>query len=294
MLKSEGTAKIIKNMARSGEVPQAILITGDKKTGKKETAQDLCRMLFCTEISPDGEPCGKCPACLKISEGNFPDLIHVTHESPDVIRVDEIRDQLADTVQVRPYYGKRKVYIMDDADLMNVQAQNALLKTLEEPPAYCTVILLAKDPGMLLPTVLSRVVRIDLMAGPDLKLSEEQTESELYKAAVSLYRDLSRIAGYETVTRSKEIAGKTEDLQEFIDLTELWYRDALRYQVTGSMEGAAFSGEKKALTDFSRNVTAEGVSEIMACAEKCRGMLKANVNKDAVLWLLLMKMRETK
>ena len=293
MLPENGVRKLIGSMVRTDGIPQAILVTGEREGERLAAAKLLCGSLFCERLSPEG-PCGGCPACMKIQEGNHPDVIFVTHESPDVIKVDDIRLQVTDTVSIRPYYGRRKVYVIDDADLMNPQAQNALLKTLEEPPEYCLLLLLAGDPSLLLPTVRSRVVRIDLMTGASLTLSEEETESGVYGTVVGLCRDISRMAGYEAALKAKEIAKDVEDIDRFLDLVELWYRDALRLKVTGSMAGLGFSGEKGALSETSRRVSAGGVSELLCRVEEARRMIKANVNKEAVIGLLLMKMRELK
>lgn len=293
MLAVRSVKQLIGSMAKTGEIPQAILVTGKKQGERREVAGLLCRYLFCERPSAEG-PCGTCPSCLKIGGGNHPDVIRVEHESPDVIKVDDIRSQVADTVSIRPYYGKRKVYVIDDADLMNPAAQNALLKTLEEPPEYCILLLLAADPSQLLPTVRSRVVRIDLMAETELRMTAQETESEEYRETVELCRGISRMAGYEAALKAKELSQKTEDTDRILDLIELWYRDALRIRVTGSMAGIGFSGEKGALSEAARQVSAEGVSEICKAVELSRRMLKANVNKEAVLELLLMKMRETK
>lgn len=293
MIERNSADRLIRHMTESGEIPQAILVTGERKADLNRAADLLCRELFCERPSAEG-PCGSCPSCLKISEGNHPDVIRVTHEKPDVIRVDDIRDQIADTVRIRPYYGKRKVYVIDDADLCNPQAQNALLKTLEEPPEYCLLILLAEDPSQLLATVRSRVVRIDLMAGRDLTLTEEETGTAVYQEVVELCRNVSRMRGYEAAMKAKEIAASPEDTERFLDLVELWYRDALRLKATGSSAGLGFSGEKNALSEVSRSVSAEGVSGILSFAEQSRRMIKANVNKEAVIELLLMKMREVK
>ena len=293
MFKEQKVRQLIGSMTRTGEIPQAILVTGEKKAERQAVAGLFCESLFCGQLSAEG-PCGVCPACLKIREGNHPDVIRVVHEGPDVIKVDDIRTQVTDTVSVRPYYGKRTVYVIDDADLMNPQAQNALLKTLEEPPEYAILLLLAADPSQLLPTVRSRVVRIDLMDESALMLSAAETESEIYGTVVELCRNITRMAGYEAALKAKEIAQKTEDTDTFLDLVELWYRDALRLRVTGTMSGLGFSGEKNALSEMSRRVTSDSVSEVLRCAEQSRRMLKANVNKEAVIELLLMKMREVK
>ena len=86
------------------------------------------------------EACGTVGPCLQVSTGNYPDIITVTHEKPNLISVDEVRDQLINTIDIKPYKGKYKIYIIPDAELLNVQAQNAMLKTIEPPAAWHAVI----------------------------------------------------------------------------------------------------------------------------------------------------------
>ena len=87
----------------------------------------------------------QCHACKQVLSGNHPDLIYVTHEKPASMGVDDIREQINDTIMVRPYSSQYKIYIVDEAQKMTVQAQNALLKTIEEPPAYAVIMLLTTN-----------------------------------------------------------------------------------------------------------------------------------------------------
>ena len=106
-------------------------------------------------------------------------LIHITHEKPNSIGVDDVRDQLVGDVQIRPYNGKYKIYIMPDAEKMTVQAQNAILKTIEEPPEYAVIILLTDNEQGFLDTIRSRCVLIQLKPVPDEQALKEQTREEL-------------------------------------------------------------------------------------------------------------------
>ena len=94
-------------------------------------------------------------------------MIHVTHEKPAAISVDDIRGQITDTVDIRPFSAARKIYIVPDAEKMTVQAQNALLKTIEEPPDYAVIILLSENDEALLDTVKSRMVKLKARPLPD-------------------------------------------------------------------------------------------------------------------------------
>ena len=160
------------NALETGQISHAYLVTGEKGMGKKTFAQAFCLMLFCGKRQGEEDACLNCPDCKKILSRNHPDVIWVTHEKPDSISVDEIREQVNDTVGIRPYEGKKKVYIIDEAEKMTQQAQNALLKTLDEPPEYAVILLLSGDVKQLLPTILSRTVKISIKPRTDKQIRE--------------------------------------------------------------------------------------------------------------------------
>ena len=140
-----------------GRVSHAYLLLGEKGMGKKMFARSLCLELFCEHPGENGA-CLSCPSCKKVISGNHPDVIWLSTEKPDLIRVDEIRQQIVDTVDIKPYLGRYKVYVIPDCERMNQQAQNALLKVLEEPPAYLIMLISRGDETALLETVLSRSI----------------------------------------------------------------------------------------------------------------------------------------
>ena len=171
-----GQDALVRNLAaqiNSGQAAHAYLFAGPPGTGKRSLADICARALNCVgDESPAAsarddappwataapaprivKPCDKCPRCVRWLSGNFPDLMRITPARS--IGVDEIRS-LIERVQVRPYEGGRNVIIIQDAHLMTPQAQNALLKTLENPPGDAAFFLLSAQPRLLLPTVISR------------------------------------------------------------------------------------------------------------------------------------------
>lgn len=138
----------------------AYIINGEKGSGKKLLAGIFAQTLQCQEKGT--EPCMHCQSCLQAQSMNQPDIIRVTHEKPNTISVEDIRGQLNGDIQIKPYSSPYKIYIVDEAEKLSPQAQNALLKTIEEPPAYAVILLLTANTGMLLPTILSRCVVLDL------------------------------------------------------------------------------------------------------------------------------------
>ena len=114
-----------------------------------------------------------CHSCKQVMSGNHPDLIYVKHEKPGSIGVDDVREQINDTIMIRPYSSYYKIYIVDEAEKMTVQAQNALLKTIEEPPSYAVIILITTNQEAFLPTILSRCVQMKLKPLKDFTIKSD-------------------------------------------------------------------------------------------------------------------------
>ncbi len=152
--------KYIGNAVKMDQVSHAYILNGERGAGKKMLAHLFATTLLCENGGPD--PCNTCHACRQAESGNHPDIIRVTHEKPNSISVDDIREQVNNTVMIKPYQGPYKVYIIDHAELLTPQAQNALLKTIEEPPQYVVIMLLTENADLLLPTITSRCVMLKL------------------------------------------------------------------------------------------------------------------------------------
>lgn len=155
-----GHERIIKSLRESIKndmTSHAYIFCGNKGSGRNLTAGAFAKTANC--LSPiNGNACGKCPSCIQFESSNNPDVFYVKATKTISISVDDIREQIVNEVKIKPYSYKRKIFIIDKADTMTSQAQNALLKTLEEPPKYVLIILIAENTENFLPTVLSRCV----------------------------------------------------------------------------------------------------------------------------------------
>src|SRR5262245_57514430 len=145
-----------------GTLPPSLLFDGPEGVGKRLTALALAQALNCERPrDTDGshDACGECAACRRILRGVHADVLVIEPADTGIIRLDQVRDAI-DRAAYRPFEGRRRVVVVDGADALNVEAQNALLKTLEEPPPASVFVLITDRPDLLLPTVRSRCQRL--------------------------------------------------------------------------------------------------------------------------------------
>lgn len=137
----------------------AYLFQGEEGVGKEALARTFAAGLQCQSESAD-KPCKECVSCRQMESGNQPDVIWVTREKAS-LGVDEIREQLCNTMDIKPFSSPYKIYLVPEAEKMTEAAQNALLKTIEEPPEYGIVILMTSNISALLPTIQSRCLTME-------------------------------------------------------------------------------------------------------------------------------------
>ncbi|UYJ47744.1 MAG: DNA polymerase III subunit delta' [Lachnospiraceae bacterium] len=310
------------NAAAIGKVSHAYILSGEAGMGKKTLANAFAMTLLCEEEGK--EPCMHCHACKQVLSGNHPDLIYVTHEKPASMGVDDIREQINDTIMVRPYSSQYKIYIVDEAQKMTVQAQNALLKTIEEPPAYAVIMLLTTNPDAFLQTILSRCVQLKLKPLKDSvvkgyledKLQVKDVQAEIYSAfargnlgkAIHLAQSEDFKMMYEEILRLlkeikdmdisqlldviRKLKDDNTDIKECLDFMQMWYRDILMYKTTKDLNLLIFKDEFSAVKKAASLSSYEGLERILEAIDKARVRLDANVNMELVMELLLLTMKE--
>ncbi len=155
--------ELLARAASRGTLPPSLIFAGPEGVGKRKTAIALAQLLNCLALPPDGTPaadaCGACASCRRIERGVHADVLVVAPGETGAIKLEQVREAI-DRTAYRPFEGRRRVVIIDDADALASPAQDALLKTLEEPPPASVFVLVTARPDVLLPTVRSRCQRL--------------------------------------------------------------------------------------------------------------------------------------
>jgi len=215
----------LQNALRTGQQSHAYILCGEKGTGRRALAGAFAAALQCenrqdTDKGP--EACGVCPSCMQAASDSHPDIVWLVGSrksdgSETALGVEDIRSMRAD-VKIRPYSSAHKVYILQDADKMTPQAQNALLKTLEEPPEYAVVILLAEGSEGFLPTVVSRCVMLRLRPAAEKEICGYLTDTAGVTEQEALF--FSRVA-HSNPGRALKLAGDP-DYRRFLNQILTW------------------------------------------------------------------------
>ena len=314
----------IGNAVKTDKVSHAYIMNGEKGAGKKLLANLFAMSLQCRNREEDGDACGKCQSCKQALNQNQPDIIKVTHEKPNTISIDDIREQVNNDIVIKPYSSRYKIYIIADADMMSVQAQNAILKTIEEPPEYAVIMLLTENAETLLPTIRSRCVMLKLrnikdqlvkkylmeqMQVPDYKadvcvafaqgnmgkaimLATSEHFNEIKEEAVHLLRNINDLDLNELIEAVKRCMSYKLEITDYMDVIAVWYRDVLIYKATRNVDRVVFSDQLKYIKERASKSSYEGIEIILDALEQAKSRLKANVNFELTMELLLLTIKE--
>jgi DNA polymerase-3 subunit delta' len=150
---------LLRHAVEHGRVPHTLLFGGPEGVGKRTMAIALAQAVNCPNRK-DGDACGRCKTCGRIAGGQHSDVVLIDRGDEASIKIDPIRERVLEVIGYRPFEGQRRVFVIDEAERMTEQTQDALLKTLEEPPRHAVLILVSRVPDILKPTVQSRCRRL--------------------------------------------------------------------------------------------------------------------------------------
>lgn len=299
----------------------AYLFQGEEGVGKEALARTFAAGLQCQSESTD-KPCKECVSCRQMESGNQPDVIWVTREKAS-LGVDEIREQLCNTMDIKPFSSPYKIYLVPEAEKMTEAAQNALLKTIEEPPEYGIVILMTSNISALLPTIQSRCLTMEFRPlstavvesyvkehcqvpdyqarasaafaqgnlGKAMRYAKSEDFIERKDHIISLLRHVEQMDLSEMLAVIKDLGTRKDEVRDYIDLMVLWYRDVLLFKATKDINQLLFQDEASYISREASHRSYEKIEEILQAFEKAKVRLRANVNFDITMELMLLTLK---
>jgi DNA polymerase III subunit delta' len=322
ILGQESAVAILRSALRNGRLAHAYLFLGPEGVGKRLTALTLAKAMNCKSPPRAGDACEQCPSCAKVNSANHADVILLEPEG-EVLKIDQVRE-LQKRLHYRPLEGGRRACIVDSADSLNEAASNAMLKTLEEPPAETHLFLITSRPHKLLPTILSRCqwVKFKPLSGDHIvrilrtahSLEEKQARFYASLAEGSVGRALALSSRVDFEKRSawlhafSEIPEKTaeeifetcervskeeEEINDLLELWKLWIRDLMVCKVQGNGEGAKLINHDlgaeaaRAAERFSFD-RLDGLFDLISNVQKS---IALNANRQLALETLMLEMK---
>lgn len=319
---NEQLIKSLQSAVSAGKVSHAYIFSGERGMGKKLIANTFAKTLQCLERG--AEPCGQCKSCRSFDSHNHPDVIYVSAKKTKSLGVDDIREQIIHQVDLKQFEYAYKIFIIDHADEMTQAAQNALLKTLEEPPYYAVFLLLAENLEQFLPTILSRCVHLKLRPLPNHLIEqylyeqgfvqkqeagvfseyaqgnlgraiEISTSEEFIQMRQDVLDKLSKIPMMDMVgvmAMAKELEIYKDNLQ-FLDFIDLWFHDLFAAKACKDKKYIIQKDKEDVIFRMANKESHEGLGRKCRAIWEAKRQLSQNANFQLTLEILLMKLKES-
>lgn len=315
----EQVVEKLKKDLKDNKIAHAYLFEGAKGLGKKNIALELASALVC--YGNNERPCRKCSSCIKVASGNYPDIKII--EEDKTIGIDTIRGLIGE-MQLKSHEGRHKVCIICDADKMNTEAQNALLKTLEEPPLYAVLVLLTAKGESLLPTIVSRCQVMNLypvnpetikhyliknrgvdeeqahmlavfsggVVGRAVELLDNPDFRHRRERVIEICNKLSAPNLFDILEQIAFFEEQKPHIEEIFDLMISWYRDLFVYNETKNMKLTTNIDKKEELISQASQIDLAKVRDAVFVIEKARNNLSSNVQFHLNIEVLLLNIQE--
>lgn len=313
---NETVKKRISDLINSSRLPHAIIIEGDEGIGKRTLARDIACALVCRA---EGEkPCGTCPQCIKAQKGIHPDIYEYSAPGgANSFHIETVRNVIKD-VFMSPNESDYKIYILGNAHCMNANAQNALLKVLEEPPSYAVFILTVSNRSLMLETVLSRAVTVtvngvtpsqgaDYIVAQNQKTDYNTAYNALCAFGGNIGRAMASIEGgylqkitdivngvasgiaandeYELLKTLSVLGSSRQDIAAVLEMLKTVFRDAL----TG---GTALSGQSETVSMLTGKFTRQRLFDLFNATQILLEMANKNANSALMITKICYTLRE--
>ncbi|MCT4597104.1 MAG: DNA polymerase III subunit delta' [Vallitalea sp.] len=317
----EDIKKHLQNSIEISKISHAYIIDGQKGMGKKLLANTFAKTLQCEK--KEITPCDTCTSCLTFDSFNHPDIVYVK-PSKKTIGVDDIRDQINRDINIKPYHYPYKIYIINEANTMTEQAQNALLKTIEEPPSYAVIILLSSNSNMFLPTILSRCVLLKLkpissekimnyinqelnipdyqaqlvtsfsqgIIGKAKELASSTDFFDMRENMISIVNVMLKDDEYELLNLSTKFDEYKDNIEDFLDLFLVWFRDLLIVKKIDDETYLINRDKYKTLLKQARVLSYNKISVIISNIRDAKRLLRQNSNFRLVIEMMILQTKE--
>lgn len=309
------------------QMSHAYLIEGTHGVGKTTLANAFIKTLLCSEPTTRSgdhrDCCMRCQSCRSFDHDNHPDVKRIRAlEDKNTISVKQIRDELVKDISIRPYGSQYKIYVIEEAERLTIEAQNAMLKTLEEPPAYGLIIMLAESAASFLPTILSRCVKISLQPldtkvvraelarrgmdtgraaiaaafaqgsiGQALKLCEDESFEEMRQELFKFLSQIPQLSQLE-VMKGAQLWDQFKGEQEALfSLLLIWYRDILVYRETRDPAQILCADQMETIASMASYYDDRKLIQITDKVLDIHKKLKANANAALAIDCLLMELK---
>ena len=319
VLGHKSTIENLQNAIKKGQVSHSYLFEGEESIGKRMVALSFAKTLLCKKQGL--QPCNNCNSCLKFDNFNHPDFELIEPEK-DKIKRDEIKN-IIDNINIAPLESPRRIFIIDNSDKIGVEGQNALLKTLEEPPSYINIILITSNINKLIPTILSRCERIKFYpvetkkigeflvskydktieeasfishftkgsVGRAITLSETPEFFEMREEVLNIIDSIIKGDKFKAFSSMDFFLNNKEDYEEILDIIIYWFRDLILYKELGNTE-LLVNKDKTSLLS-SQSFLKEGqINDIINRTMDTKKDIKRNINYQLAIETMLLSMQE--
>lgn len=315
----ERVIEALKNAIKNNHIFHCYLFVGEESIGKKLTALSFAKTLLCRKQGL--EPCNSCNSCLKFDNWNHPDLEFIEPEK-GLIKKEKIDDMIK-SMTIAPLESKRKVIIIDESDKMGSESQNALLKTLEEPPSYINIILITSNMKNLIPTIVSRsqIVKfypvenekiVELLmkrygktleeasfiahftkgsVGKSINLSKSQEFFQRRGEAINIIHNIVTGGRLNIFNSIDFFIDNKDSIDEILDIFLYWFRDLMIYKEIGNSDLIINKDYIQILSEET-SIDKSRINDIIENIMKTKRYIESNVNFQLAIETMLLSIQE--
>lgn len=319
---NEQIKKNLQNSILNNKLSHAYIINGADGCGKKLLANTLAKTLQCEKNVNDA--CCECTSCKVFDSSNHPDVIYVKTQNKKSIGIEDIRQQVINIVQIKPYKYKYKIFIIENADTMTTQAQNSILKTIEEPPSYAVFLLLSNKISSFLPTIISRCVILkikplseDIISkyitynlninsnlakiystfaqgsiGKAILISNSEEFINIRNKTINWFISLKEKDIIQIFELASEVETYKSDITNVLDIAYIFYRDILIAKNVDTQKYILQTDKLNIIKQQCDILSYESIFKILDIIESTKQKLKFNVNIQLALEIMLLKIKE--